>query len=388
MSWKEVNKVEQRQAFIYRYLKGETVTELCREYGISRKTGHKFIQRFKQYGVSGLNDYSRCPHRCARKTDEFIEGLIVDYKMKHPQWGPKKIKQNLDRTYPTLQFPAVSTIGVILERKGLRQPRSRRVKRSYIPMQLTESKAPNDIWCIDFKGQFQTRDGKYCYPLTISDHQTRYLIACECLEHPSTEGVYPVFQQCFSEYGLPKIIRSDNGSPFASMSGPYGLSRLSVWFLSLGIQLERIEPGHPEQNGRHERMHRTLKLEALQTVAANLLQQQEILDHFRQVYNQERPHEALEMLTPADVYTKSGTPYSGSLGGFSYPTYFKVYRVDSAGYIYMGHHKYIKISRIFGGHYLGLKELDHAWWVSFCLYDIGIIHKKTLKFEIFENMDD
>ncbi len=388
MFWKERNKVDQREQFIYRYQRGESMTDLCREYEISRKTGYKFVRRFKAYGKPGLEDLSRRPHHPANKTDEFREQLIIDLKMDHPPWGTKKLKRVLERQHPQLSFPAVSTMGMILERNGLRQKRPRRIRRSYAPQELTEGQFPNQVWCIDFKGQFKTRDQRWCYPLTISDHKTRYLIACEGLEHPETDRTYRLLDRCFREYGLPQIIRSDNGAPFASLRTLYGLTRLSVWLLQLGIQLERIEPGHPEQNGRHERMHRTLKLEALRTVAANLLQQQERLDTFRQCYNRQRPHEALAMQTPEEVYTKSPRTYQGPIAPWTYPPRWEVKKVDSSGCIILPSFRRIWISKVFQGQTLGLYEREHDWWIRFQKYDMGILHKKSYKFESIEVLDD
>ncbi len=390
MHWKEgsKSKVENREEFVLRYLRGEKLKDLCLEFRISRKTGCKFIKRFKEKGIEGLKDQSRRPHRLANMTNEFIEELILSMKMKYFTWGPKKLKKKLEQDYSMLTFPSVSTIAAILDRKGLTQVRPKRIKRCYSLSQLAESHGPNDIWCIDFKGQFQMMNQQYCYPLTISDHYSRYLLACECLAHPNAEEAFEAFHQCFKEYGLPRIIRSDNGGPFVSVNSLYGLSRLSVWFIQLGIQLERIEPGHPEQNGRHERMHRTLKWEALQTVATNLLQQQEVMDCFQERYNKERPHEALKMETPAQHYHKSENLYLGINPKIEYPPSWWTRFVDDTGHIFLGNQNRVRISKVFHGLPLGLMEIDKGWWIRYCKYDIGIIDRTTLKFEPFEVLDD
>jgi len=390
MHWKEGSnsKVDNRAEFAIRRIQGEKMKDLCQEFGISRKTGWKFVRRFKENGKEGLKDQSRRPHRLANRTNELTEEIIVNMKMKYFTWGPKKLRKKMEQEYPMISFPSVSTIAVILDRKGLTQARPRRIKRSYSFSQLAESHGPNDIWCIDFKGQFKMLNQQYCYPLTITDHYSRYLLACECLAHPNTEEAFEAFHQCFKEYGLPRIIRSDNGGPFVSVNSLYGLSRLSVWFIQLGIQLERIEPGHPEQNGRHERMHRTLKWEALQTAASNLLQQQEVMDRFRERYNKERPHEALKMETPAQHYQKSEIRYPGMNPPIEYPSSWWVRSVDDTGHIYIGNQKFIRISKVFHGLPLGLMEMDKGWWIRFSKYDIGIIDRKTLEFEPFEALDD
>lgn len=387
MPWTEVNKVNLRYELIYRYLKKERITDLCKEYQISRKTAYKFIHRFEQEGRRGLGDHSRRPHHFAHQTEELVEQLILDLKFQYPTWGAKKIKPRLEELYPQIRIPAVSTISLILARHGLVHSSPRRLRRSSHPAHLTMSAAPNDIWCVDFKGQFQTRDKKYCYPLTISDHYSRYLLACEALPAPSQQETFPVFAATFARHGLPRIIRSDNGGPFASATALYGLTQLVVWFLKLGIQLERIDPGHPEQNGRHERMHRTLKAEACRTIAANLLGQQELFDEFRQIYNDIRPHEALQYATPARCYQQSERRYPGSEVEETYPNHTLTKRVDSSGFITLAKGKPVKISKVLRGERIGLKEGDDSWLVSFCQYDIGIINKETLQFESMEDLD-
>ena len=388
MPWTEVHKVDLRRELIYRYLNKEKVTDLCREYGISRKTAYKFIHRFQACGLDGLKDQSRRPHHLASKTDALTEHMILNTKFDHPTWGAKKLKPALERQYPDIVFPAISTISAILSRHGLVRPLPRRLRRSVPISQLRTSHEPNEIWCVDFKGQFQTQDRKYCYPLTITDHASRYLLACEALLSPSIQESLPVFKECFSKYGLPQVIRSDNGSPFASLGAPFGLTQLSVWLVKLGIILERIDPGHPEQNGRHERMHRTLKEEACQKPATNLLTQQDRFETFKTVYNTVRPHEAINQETPASRYRKSDRPYPETLSDCEYPHHTLTRRVDSSGRISLYGNRLIRISKVFAGELLGFKDYTHSWLVSFSTYDIGIIDKKTLTFESTEIQDD
>lgn len=388
MPWMEVHKVDLRQELIYRYLNKEKVTDLCREYGISRKTAYKFIHRFQAFGLDGLKDQSRRPHHLASQTDALTKQIILDTKLKHPTWGAKKLKPFLENQYPDISFPAVSTISAILARHGLVRPLPRRLKRSVPISQLRTSQMPNQIWCVDFKGQFQTQDRKSCYPLTITDHYSRYLLACEALPSPSIQDTLPVFKECFLEYGLPQVIRSDNGSPFASLHSPFGLTKLSVWLVKLGIILERIDPGHPEQNSRHERMHRTLKAEACQKPASHLLAQQDRFDTFKTIYNTQRPHEALHQETPASWYHQSDRPFPTIVSDCEYPNHTLTRRVDSSGRISLNGNRMIRISKVFAGELLGLKDYNDSWLVSFSHYDIGTINKKTLTFESLEGQND
>jgi transposase InsO family protein len=385
MAWMEVNKVEQRKLFILRLLNGERMSDLCREYDISRPTGYKFFERYQQQGLSGLSDLSRRPLHSPARTDEVLEQYILKIKERHSSWGPKKIKTVAEQEHPGLAFPATSTIGAILDKHGLVQKRKRRIKRSYHPSLLTDSQACNDVWCIDYKGQFLTGDRRYCYPLTISDHYSRFFIACEALESTRLEEAFPIFEHCFSEYGLPKIIRSDNGTPFATVNGLFGLTRLSAWFLKLGIHIERIEPGHPEQNGRHERLHRTLKQETTRPAAANILKQQERFDRFRHIYNQKRPHEALNQQTPLSIFKKSITSYQPQTE-LAYPLHDFSRKVRQCGTIKLLNRS-ILLSTALAGELVGLRDLDASWLVSYAEYDLGYIAKDSFRFESLEYLE-
>lgn len=385
MPWLEVNKLEQRKIFVLRVLRGESMSDLCKEYGISRPTGYKFLERFKEFGFQGLNDLSRKPHFSPNKIDPFIEELIIDVKGHYPTWGPKKIKARLETLYPYLKIPVVSTVGSVLSRNGLVVSKTRRIKRLYATSQLSESKYPNDVWCIDYKGQFKTKDNTYCFPLTISDHNTRFLIACEALQSTNQSEAFDVFKRSFKTFGLPKIIRSDNGSPFASTSKCYGLTRLSAWFISLDIKVERIAPGHPEQNGRHERMHRTLKHDAINPAAKNILQQQEKFDNYINVYNFERPHESLSQQTPGSLYKNSNKIYIER--DLEYPNHDFKRKVDSKGFVSIDSQRRVRITKALDGHLIGLKEQEKQWLVTFNKFDIGVIYKNSLTFEPMEVLD-
>jgi putative transposase len=309
--------VDDRLRFVARLLDGEKMAPLCKEFGISRKTGYKIYDRYKDCGVQGLTDRSRRPYRHANRLPMTIEKWILRLKREYPHWGTPKIRERLRKRCPDLQCPAISTVHAVLDRHGLVTPKGR-PRRHPAGTPLGAPITPNDLWCADYKGEFMLADRRYCYPLTVTDFASRYLLACEGLTTTKEQYAIPVFERVFREYGLPAAIRTDNGVPFASTSALYGLSKLSVWWLRLGIRLERIKPGHPEQNGRHERMHLTLKREATKPAAATALQQQGRFDAFVEQFNRERPHEALDMKVPGDVYRVSPRPYTG-LPPLEYP---------------------------------------------------------------------
>ena len=374
MPWKESCPMDERMKFISRYLDGDKVTDLCHEFEISRKTAYKFIERFKTYGLYGLDDAKRGPRSVPHKTSDTIESLILKLREMRPTWGPKKLKARLEKLYPGVKIPATSTIGEILKRNGVELGIRKQRRKMLIPYTpLTNSLTVNDVWCIDFKGQFKLRNGNYCYPLTVSDHKSRFLISCEALPSTKKHGVRDTFAGIFSEFGLPKVILSDNGSPFAS-NGIGRLSQLSVWFLRLGINPEQIEPGHPEQNGRHERMHRTLKKEATRPAGKNLLQQQEKFDNFINIYNTERPHEALDMKTPIDFYKKSGRIFASNLDEINYDLCDEVRTVDAGGKIKVpGDWKHnCFIGRALYGEKLGLtRDEKNGWHIKFMTKPLG-----------------
>ena len=380
MPWKACSAMEERLRFIARLLDGEAMTDVCREFGISRKTGYKILGRYKDEGSAALTDRSRRPVRYANQLPPQIEGLVVSLKRGKPHWGARKIRELLVRRLPgDLRVPAQSTIHAVLDRHGLVSRLGRRRNRAQ-GTPLSTGANPNDLWCTDFKGEFQLGNTRYCYPLTVTDHASRFLLLCEALDSTREEPAIAAFQRLFQERGLPAAIRSDNGVPFASPNALFNLSRLSVWWLRLGIAIERIKPGNPQQNGRHERMHLTLKKETTRPPGMNSLQQQARFDEFVQEFNTERPHEALEMKRPADLYTSSSKPYFG-LPDLEYPLHDREYLVTACGRICM-HRKKINISTVLAGQKLGLKEVDNGiWLVSFMHYDLGYIdlEQKTLQ---------
>lgn len=380
MPWRESSVMEERLRFVARLLEGETMTEVCRDFGISRKTGYKIYSRYQAEGVYALNDRSRRPVRYANQLPEQIEDQIVSLKRNKPHWGARKIRELLIRKMAgDIRIPAKSTIHAILDRHGLVKPKGRpRQMAQGTP--LSAGLAPNDLWCADFKGEFKLGNGRYCYPLTVTDQASRFLLLCEALESNREDLAFKAFEHLFRERGLPDAIRTDNGVPFASPNALFNLSKLSVWWLRLGIAIERIKPGNPQQNGRHERMHLTLKTEATRPPSANGLQQQVRFDTFVDEFNGQRPHEALLMKTPGEVYTPSHKPYNG-IGELNYPFHDREVLVTACGRLCL-HRKKINISTVLAGQKLGIKEVDDGiWLVSFMQYDLGYIdlEQKTLQ---------
>jgi transposase InsO family protein len=384
MPWKECSVMDERLRFVSRLLDGEAMTDVCREFGISRKTGYKIFERYKECGLEALTDRSRRPVRYANQLPSQIEGLIVTLKREKPHWGARKIRELLLRRLDgDVRVPARSTIHAVLHRHGLVKALGRPRRRAS-GTGLSAGVAPNDLWCADFKGEFKLGNGRYCYPLTVTDHASRYVLLCEALESVREELAITAFEQLFQERGLPQAIRSDNGVPFASANSLFNLSKLSVWWLRLGISIERIKPGHPQQNGRHERMHLTLKKEATKPPGANSLQQQARFDDFVRQFNDERPHEALHMKRPADVYSASTQPYQG-LPELRYPLHEREALVTNCGRICM-FRKRVNVSTVFGGQRLGLKEVDEGiWLVSFMHYDLGYIDLEQLTLQPLDN---
>jgi putative transposase len=383
MPWKECHVVDERLRFIGRLLDGEQMSALCNEFGISRKTGYKIYRRYRTCGLQGLTDRSRRPYRHANQLPVAIEKLIVRLKRKYPAWGAPKIREKLRLQCAPLRCPAISTVHAVLDRHDLVTRRRRRRPRLQ-GTPLSCALEPNALWCADYKGEFLLADQRYCYPLTITDFASRYLLSCEALSTTKEIYAFTVFERVFKEFGLPAGIRTDNGLPFASPHALYGLSKLSVWWLRLGIQLERITPGHPEQNGRHERMHLTLKTEATKPAAANVLQQQARFDDFVERYNRDRPHQALAMKVPAELYTPSPRVYRG-LPDLDYPFHDWSVMVTHCGRICFKGRK-INLSHVFAGQLVGVRQADeHVWLVSFMHYDLGYFDDETCRLESIAN---
>jgi len=383
MPWKVLSKMDERMRFVARLMEGEKMAVLCREFDISRKTGYKLFNRFKNSGIEGLTDRSRRPYRHANRLPFQIENLILQIKEKHSSWGAQKIRDKIKLLHSTIHLPAISTVHAVLDRHNL-VSNGRRKRYKAEGTTLSNATRPNDLWCADYKGEFMLADQRYCYPLTITDFTSRYLLCCDALGTTKEMFAFTVFERAFKDFGLPLSIRTDNGVPFASASAFFGLSKLSVWWLRLGIGIERIQPGNPQQNGRHERMHLTLKKEATKPPAKNLLQQQEKFDRFIEYYNDERPHQALNGRCPGQLYRPSTRPYTG-LGELEYPLHDRTITVTQCGRICMGRRK-INLSQVFAGQNVGIKEIaEKIWLVSFMQYDLGFFDHETGRVECAPN---
>jgi transposase InsO family protein len=354
-----------------------SIAEVCRRFEVSRKTGYKWLARYESGGMEGLKDASHAPHTNPRQVSDQVEDAIVEARGQHPHWGPVKLHHYLERSKPKTDWPAPSTIGSILQRHGLAVAHKRRGKAVPNRQPLQHAQRPNSVWCADFKGWFRCLDGSRCDPLTISDACSRFLLRCQAAKHPDYWYTKPLFEATFLEYGIPDFVRIDNGPPFASV-GIGGLSELSVWWIKLGICPERIEPGKPAQNGRHERMHRTLKQETAQPPRANLREQQKAFDAFRKEYNELRPHQALHGQTPADLYVASTRPYQARLRPVEYPEHMIVRQVSPGGQI-RWHCNRVFVGRTLIGEPIGLEPLtDRTWKVWFSFYELGVFDEEKL----------
>ncbi len=341
------------------------MAELCERYGISRKTGYKWIERFEEEGRHGLDDRSRAPKTCPHRIEPVVAYAICDARRRHPTWGPRKILQWMEPRYPAMVLPAVSTAGDLLARRGLVKKRRRRRPHLHPGVVPPVTTAPNDIWGADFKGHFKTRDGIYCYPLTMTDLHSRYLLTCHGLLSTKVVNVFPVFDRAFREYGLPRAIRTDNGVPFAT-TGIHGLSQLNVWWIRLGIQHQRILPASPQQNGKHERMHKTMKAEATHPPRANVQSQQREFNRFQNEFNNERPHDSLDGQTPASCYEASNRSYDGTIPPYEYPAHYIIKRVTNAGTIRFKH-RLLFIANALKQNLIGLEETgDGVWSIYLC----------------------
>jgi putative transposase len=384
MPWRECRKMDERLRFVARLLDGEEMAAVCREFDISRTTGYKIFNRYRECGLQGLNDRSRRPNRHANRLPFQIEKLIVQLRREHPSWGAPKIREKLRRMCSGISLPAVSTVHAVLDRHGLVKHDPRRARYRAQGTSLEQPKAPNDLWCADYKGEFMLADRRYCYPLTVTDAASRYLLCCDALEGTREDLAFIAFERTFQDFGLPAAIRTDNGIPFASRSAFFGLSKLSVWWLRLGIRIERIRPGRPQQNGRHERMHLTLKKEATRPAGRNFLQQQAKFDQFVHCYNFDRPHQALSMKYPAEIYCASPRPYQG-LMELEYPLHDRTIMVTTCGRICIGKRK-INLSQVFAGQKIGIREVsDSVWLVSFMHCDMRFFDAEADLVECAEN---
>ena len=381
MPWSQTSPMDQRTQFIADYLRGcLSITELCALYDVSRKTGYKWIDRYLHYGPAGLDERSRKPRASPNQTDQEIVTALLESRRRHPSWGAKKLLVLLHKGHPRWDLPGRSTVCDILSRHGM-VPKQRQRRRIGHPGKPTRSiLAPNDLWCADYKGQFKTGNGIYCYPLTVTDGYSRYLLSCQALSSTAVAGARPVFTRLFKEYGLPTRIRTDNGVPFATTTLAR-LSALSAWWVRLGVMPELIEPGKPQQNGSHERMHRTLKDETTRPPAGNLSAQQRKFNHFRDEFNNERPHEALDQQTPASQYQPSRREMPNKIPPLEYPNRFEVRYVSANGGIRWNKH-FVCVSSVCIGEHVGFEEIDNGIWnVYFGPLKLGRFDERNMRIE-------
>ena len=379
MPWKVINQMDLKIQLVTDLIKEHfSITDLSQKYGISRPTVYKWLNRYKELGIDGLNEQSRAPKSCPHRTSEKILNLVIHEKLKNRKRGPRKIRAQLKRQHQELKLPAISTISYWLKKEGLVEKRKRRLHVPAYTEPFSECHAPNDVWSIDYKGQFYMRNHHVCYPLTISDNFSRFILGCKALQGPRYVPTKKYLELIFREYGLPDAIRSDNGTPFAGKCIG-GLSRLSIWFIQLGIIPERIKKGCPQQNGRHERMHRTLKNDILDEAARNSKEQQKLFDIFRQDFNFYRPHESLGDQTPNDYYKKSHRPYVERPHPPDYGYDYTVRHVRQSGEIkFKGRMFYL--TQLLTGQPVGFKEIaDGLWQIQFSFYILGSVDLRKNK---------
>lgn len=379
MPWKETCVMDQKVQLIGDWLKNEfSITELSELYDVSRPTIYKWIARYEKHGLDGLDELSREALSHPNATPQAIADKVIEMKLMHQRFGPKKIVARLRMQHPDTRWPAVSTASDILKKQGLVQPRRKKRRTPPYTEPLLGCDEPNAVWSADFKGHFHTGDGKRCHPLTISDNCSRYLLQCRGLRRPTHKQTQPPFEWTFREYGLPDAIRIDNGAPFASASLG-GLSRLSVWFIKLGILPERIAPGHPEQNPRHERMHRTLKEAVAIPPKSNIYEQQQAFEKFKYEFNYERPHESLDQKPPSSVYYHSDRPYPVRVPQVEYDGDVVVKRIKNSGEMYWKG-KFVHVSKALAKEPIALKQIDdYCWEMRFSFYPLGIFNESTGK---------
>ena len=381
MPWSDTTAMELRVQFIRDWRAARhTIADLCARYDISRKTGYKWIERYIEEGPDGLLERSHAAQTVHNKTPTEVEQAVLDMRLRHPSWGPKKLLHKLTQRQPRLVLPGRSTIADILTRHGLITQRPRRRSIGHPGKPGRQILLPNDCWSADFKGQFRTGDGVYCYPLTVTDNYSRYLLECQALPGTLLEPSKKVFTRLFKQVGLPHRIRTDNGVPFASHTLGR-LSRLSAWWVRLGILPEFIEPGKPQQNGKHERMHRTLKDETTKPPAANSRAQQRKFNAFKREFNQDRPHEAIDMNTPAQLYHPSDRAMPDTLLPLEYPDRFEVRYVSANGGI-RWKRQWVNVTTAIIGEYVGLEEIDDGLWdVYFGPLKLGRLLERHMRIE-------
>ena len=380
MPWKESSPMDEKVRFIATLLEGEfSITHLCRATNISRKTGYKWLSRYERFGAEGLVDQSRAPKTSSHEVTKELKSILIEARLKHPNWGARKIVAWLGTKQPHLKLPAASTVGEIFKKNNLiRKKAETRFRAIANTTPVFNAKNPNSVWCVDYKGGFRLGNGQMCYPLTITDYRSRFILCCNAKTTTNTIEARKIFEKVFKLYGIPEVILSDNGMPFST---PTGFSNLNVWWMKLGIQPLRTQLGKPQQNGRHERMHRTLKQETARPPARDLASQQKSFDHFVKEFNYERPHEGLENKTPAAIYRPSSRSMPKRLQEVCYPLHMEKRKVDGSGRItWKGREHFIATA--LGREQVGIEEIDDGLWIMyFGKHKVGYLNDRTNTFE-------
>ena len=387
MSWKVESMENQKQQFILLWKTNKfSLSALCRDFGISRPTAYALIERYEKEGWDSLEQLSRRPKSHPNETPKEMVEAILEIRNKYPRWGARKVCAILEREWELESIPHPSTVNAIMKRHGLTIPRRNPIKRIYNQFPIYDPVNPNEIWSADYKGKFRMGNGIYCNPLTIADSKSRYLLAIKGMENPNTEGAKPVFERVFREHGLPDQLHTDNGAPFGSALSLHRLTRLSAWVIEIGVTPVYSDPGHPEQNGRHERMHRDLKAMATRPPGGCLVSQQKIFDKFIKEYNTIRPHEALGMKTPSEIHFRSKREYPRIIRDWDYPKNISIRYVSGNGAIRWGTNDWIMISTALSGKYVGMEEVANGLWKLYYRHvELGYFDAKAKKvYEIDE----
>lgn len=389
MTWKEQSMEDQKQQFILLWKTGKfTMTSLCREFGITRPTGYKIIERYEKEGWEALREQSRCHWSHPNQTPQEMVDAIVEIRTKYPRWGARKVCAILEREWDIDSIPHHSTVNAIMKRNGLTVPRRKAIRRISNNFPVFNPVKPNEIWSADFKGKFRMGNTVYCHPLTIADSMSRYLFAIKGMENPTTEGAKPIFERVFRENGLPLQLHTDNGAPFGNALSLRRMTRLSVWVMEIGVTPVYSDPGHPEQNGRHERMHRDLKAAATRPPAGCMVSQQKVFDRFIREYNFERPHEALDMKTPSKVHVRSNREYPRVIRDWDYAREITPRYVSGNGAIRWGSNDWIMISTALSGKYVGMEEVAEGLWKLYYRHvELGYFEERSKKVYEIEDID-
>jgi len=380
MGWLKKSVMDQKKLFIDLWQSNDyTMTTLCKKFRISRPTGYKLVYDFQDFGEDAYYDLSRAPINTPHKTDSRIENHIIKLRKKYPNWGARKLKVLMERRFPKSNIPSETTVNAILKRNGLINSRKRRYKKQEKLYPQFDPAQPNHIWSADYKGKFKIGNKRYCYPLTVCDSNSRFILDIDCHYNPTYKAVKQAYTSIFRLHGMPKYIHTDNGTPFGSIQSPKRFSKLCYWLIDHGVTPLFSDPGCPQQNGRHERMHRDLKAFCKHKIKHTLTKQQKVLDDFKYEYNHIRPHESLDLNTPSSIHSTSIKHFNGKTEPFEYPLHFKVFKVTTNGAARWGAYHWLNVSRSARGRYVGAEEIGNGVWNLFYRNVLlGSFNTKTL----------